>query len=280
MENFGRQPNHGIEYDAALYSLSPEELLKRSQINVTPDRTEGLHYAAAALDATTESLVNYTVDYGKAAALFAFRTTLSDGNAHKAGLWFTRSINHLQQVDKVHGGMRGLRESIATNILEGRSFDYMSLKPLQDRKYSHDDSIRSLQDMLSRAHRAYVSAEHKINQLQLPEDACDPYAAMVPKFHAVHESLHGDTPQAISIALTGIRRALHVIQEDDGFKGRIKHDRFVAKQFLITNRVLAFCMAEPTNHVPVLHERRLDFARVIFSGSRDYSMRRAKSTTR
>jgi hypothetical protein len=268
MESLGPQPKHGVKYDSRLLSFSPESLLRLSQINVTPNTTAGLQYAAAALDATAESQTTHNIDYGKAAALFAFRITLSDGNPNKSSLWFTRSIRHLQEVDKIYGGMHGLRESVATNILEGRSFDYMSLTPLQDSKYSHDDPINSVKDMVSRAHRAYVSAEQKLSVLKHPDDKYDPYAVMVPKFQAIHESLYGDNSRAISIATTGIRRTLHVVQEGDGFENLIKHNRFVAKQLVMASRILAFCIAEPSAHVPALQEKRRQFAIKMFSGER------------
>lgn len=223
---------HGVSYDQRLTELPVRELLFHSQTDQTKDAVEALEIAAAAYDKSRAEVADGSNDVtapAEAAAKAGFRAEQADLGIEAVRAWFDRSHVALRDADTdtFQHGTRIIREGIATDLLEGRTYTLRNAK-----SDTHDTSLAA------DASAAFARADKEVRLQHMFGRPWDRYGTMLSRHRATGEARNWDLPRrrVAGIAAGGVWRAIRAKREnvsEPGPKDRKEHIRFVGKQAVL-----------------------------------------------
>lgn len=240
-----RLPEHGVTYPTSFLDEPIRDLLRKSQIDVTPEPLLGERYAAAAYDRASRNN-NLGTDFGtaagEAAAKAGFCATQAGKPDEHIEAWFQRSKSAL-----AGPGEARERERIATDLLHARS---LSLRAVSD-----PNSRRQWDNEGTQEHAAswrFEYADFFLKRQHVRAKTWDRYATMTSRHWATHEAVFGHRNESAKIALDGVWRAVRAHKEkpdDSPEASRLdnftKHVKFVGKQVLANTTALALAVTQP-----------------------------------
>jgi hypothetical protein len=223
---------HGTPDNAQFADMSVRDLLHKSQTDQTRDPTLGLQYATEAYKRSLAEIAEGSTDVtapAEAAAKAGFRAEQADLGIHVVETWFARSHMALRDAneDTFQYGTRIVRESIATNLLEGRAFSLRNTK-----------SDLHWNGLAVDASKAFARAEREVFGQHMFGQPWDRYATMLSRHRATGEARNWNIPRhrVAGIALGGVWRAIRARREnvsEPAPKDRTEHIKFVGKQALL-----------------------------------------------
>lgn len=188
-----------------LMNLPIQQLLEKTQSNVTPDAREGFEIAKIAYE-----LAQTPIEKGTAARQAGFRAEQARETSEVVQAWFDNSRTTLSSHDP-----HIKRELIATELLTGRA------AALRIERLG-----AGIMGLAEKAHDAFERGENILQEQHVKGTPWDRYGTMLSRHYATHEAMNGTASFAAVTAIRGVWRAIRA--EKEGTPEN--HLAFVAKQ--------------------------------------------------
>ena len=223
-----------------LHGLSVEELLKRTQTNVTGDNFEAMEAARLASLNTTN-----LKDIGVAARQRAIRAALAGFSMDIVQGWLDISREAFRSDDP-----KMKRETIATDLLEGRA-------------YAHRiETAGAIGEMAIKARNGFTAAENTLSEQHKFGSRWDRFGTMNSRHFSTFESMNGSGVKGASLAIKGTWRAIRAQKEGTPES----HLAFVKKQLLVNAAAGFLAVSKLANKLPQVADKRHQFALWLLGG--------------
>ena len=221
-----------------LAALPIEELLRRTQTNVTPDPVDGFEIAKIAY-----GLAETPIELGTAARQAGFRAEQADRLSSEVGHWFFKSRTALESDDPAIQ-----RELIATNLLHGRA---MALRTERLGEYAIAE--------VALASSAFAGGERILQEQHRRGSTWDRFGTMLARHRATHEAMNGDASFAAATAARGLWRAIRAEKEST----LREHKSFVVKQLGVNAAAGVLAITRPMARITRVATARHHLARKL-----------------
>ena len=203
-----------------LMNLPIQQLLEKTQSNVTPNAREGFEIAKIAYE-----LAETPIEKGTAARQAGFRAEQANEIPQVVQGWFDTSRSALSSDEP-----RIKRELIATELLTGRAA-VLRIERLG----------AGIMGLAEKAHDAFERGENILQEQHVKGTPWDRYGTMLSRHYATHEAMNGTASFAATTAFLGIWRAVRA--EKDGTPE--SHAPFVIKQLAMNAAAGMLAISKP-----------------------------------